>query len=237
MPHDNFTYNHLPYGEYAQSAYDGIQNIYGNTLDKAYDSVGNFFSSERAQEFDAMGNAVDPNAGTIFSKEAIENRAEWNNADEFPNSFKMAPPRNYTEAEMGSSPYQETDTGPGLMMSGGPMARGGNRSRSVTNPNYDAPGSYYYQDPDDAKTQAMLNLRSHPMKTMAAGQRNGPVNYPDDIARFVTRPIAQKYMDANDGTPMTYNEFSEYVDRRESNNKKPQSDWAKWKASMNSGRS
>ena len=39
MPHDNFTYNHLPYGEYAQSAYDGIQNFYGNALDDGMNSV------------------------------------------------------------------------------------------------------------------------------------------------------------------------------------------------------
>ena len=35
----NMTYNPLPYGEYARSAYDGMQNLYGNALDNGMNSV------------------------------------------------------------------------------------------------------------------------------------------------------------------------------------------------------
>ena len=217
MPHDNFTYNHLPYGEYAQSAYDGIQNIYGKTLDNAYDSVGNFFRPERAQE-------IDPNAGTIFSKEAIENRAEWNNADEFPNSLKMAPPRDYTEYEMGSSPYQETDTGPGLMMSGGPMSRNGYRHHPEGNIPANANFRYepYYADDDYDNLKAM--------------QFDSNIREPEGApVKFTSKSFEQEMMDANNGVPMTRQDFAEYNNARfeePQKTQRPQSDWAKWKASM-----
>ena len=240
----NTTFNPLPYGEYAQSAYDGIQNIYGKTLDNAYNSVGNFFRPERAQEFDAMGNPVDqygrsynaktmehispdPNAGTIFSKEAIENRAEWNNADEFPNSFKMAPPRDYrdyTEAEMGSSPYQETDTGPGLMMSGGPMSRNGYRHHPEGNAPPNASFLYepYYADDDYDNLKAM--------------QFDSNIREPEGApVKFTSKSFEQEMMDANNGVPMTRQDFAKYNNARfeqEQKTQRPQSDWAKWKASM-----
>jgi hypothetical protein len=51
---------------------------------------------DRTQDIKGGGPlSNDPWAGTIFSKEAVENRAEWNNADEFPNDYKMAAPQEY----------------------------------------------------------------------------------------------------------------------------------------------
>ena len=40
----DITFNPLPYGEYARSAYDGMQNLYGNTLDRGLDNVIDYFS-------------------------------------------------------------------------------------------------------------------------------------------------------------------------------------------------
>jgi hypothetical protein len=190
-----------------------MQNLYGNALDDGMNSV-----------IDYVNPQPDMMSGGPMSRDGYRHYQPQE-------VMALA-----TEAEMGSSPYQETDTGPGLMMSGGPMTRGENRSRSVTNPNYDAPGSYYYQDPDDAKTQAMLNLRPQPIEPGPAGQSRR--RFGESTARFVTRPIAEKYMDINDGTPMSYNDFDKYTGRQmKPTTEKPKSDWAKWKASMNSGRS
>ena len=245
----NTTFNPLPYGEYAQSAYDGMQNLYGNALDDGMNSVIDYVNPQP----DMMSGGP-MSKGPAYQRYVARNG--WYNDDRYinhPDNADQLATRNYednyyknknnsyTEAEMGSSPYQEQDTGPtdidpGLMMSGGPMTRGANRSRSVTNPNYDAPGSYYYQDPDDAKTQAMLNLRPQPIEPGPAGQSRR--RFGESTARFVTRPIAEKYMDINDGTPMSYNDFDKYTGRQmKPTTEKPKSDWAKWKASMNSGRS
>ena len=60
----------------------------------------------------------------------------------------------YTEAEMGSSPYQETDTGPGLMMSGGPMARNGYRHHLAGN----APPNAYFPNHYSEMTQDEKDL-------------------------------------------------------------------------------
>jgi len=40
----DITFNPLPYGEYARGAYDGMQNLYGNTLDKGLDNVIDYFN-------------------------------------------------------------------------------------------------------------------------------------------------------------------------------------------------
>ena len=39
----DITFNPLPYDEYARSAYDGMQNLYGNALDEGLARVGDFF--------------------------------------------------------------------------------------------------------------------------------------------------------------------------------------------------
>ena len=39
----NITFNPLPYGDMANSAYEGIQNIYGNWLDDKYDAVADWY--------------------------------------------------------------------------------------------------------------------------------------------------------------------------------------------------
>lgn len=236
----NMTYNPLPYGEYARSAYDGMQNLYGNALDNGMNSVIDFVNPQP----DMMSGGP-MSRGPAYQRYVARNG--WYNDDRYinhPDNADQLATRNYednyvyTEAEMGSSPVQETDTGPGLMMSGGPMSRGGNNARQVTNsmfpnPTYNAIGSHWYQDYDDAKTQAMLNLRPNPIEQGPAGQsRRG---FGENTARFVTRPIAQKYLDINDGTPMSYNDFDKYIGVQQNPTtekpQSPQSDWAKWKAS------
>ena len=231
----NMTYNPLPYGEYARSAYDGMQNLYGNALDNGMNSVLDYVNPK--PDMIASGPM---SRGPAYQRYVARNG--WYNDDRYinhPDNADQLATRNYednyvyTEAEMGSSPVQETDTGPGLMMSGGPMGRGGNRSRGVPNPNpnYNAIGSHWYQDADDAKVQAMLNLRPNPIEEGPAGQSQR--SFGENTARFVTRPIAQKYLDINDGTPMSYNDFDNYIGMQQNpRTEKPQTDWAaKWRAS------
>ena len=42
----NTTFNPLPYGDIANSAYEGIQNIYGNWLDDKYDAVADWYNPQ-----------------------------------------------------------------------------------------------------------------------------------------------------------------------------------------------
>ena len=94
----NTTFNPLPYGEYAQSAYDGVQNLYGNTLDKAYDSAGSFFRPNRNQYVGPMGNPHDMTGGA-GSYDA-----------NMPGTMTVAD--NYIPPKpVGWTPYQEVDTG------------------------------------------------------------------------------------------------------------------------------
>ena len=42
----DITFNPLPYGDMANSAYEGIQNIYGNWLDDKYDAVADWYNPQ-----------------------------------------------------------------------------------------------------------------------------------------------------------------------------------------------
>ena len=99
--------------DYSKSAYDGIQNIYGNTLDSMYDNVGNFFGLNGNQYTGYMGNPHDT-TGTGYNSDLPEGSRLG--LDNF--IPKSSDDRVY---------YQETDTGPGLMTAGGPLSRKGRR--------------------------------------------------------------------------------------------------------------
>ena len=201
----NTTFNPLPYGEYAQSAYDGMQNLYGNALDDGMNSVIDYVNPQP----DMMsGGPMSRNTKRTPSLNRVRASLGDNEIMPLAEQRYLAEMDYYnsplTEAEMGSSPYQEQDTGPGLMMSGGPMTRNGYRHY---------PGGYVI--PANASlTEAAQEERDYQGFNGRAGHPHTPANYPD-------RP-----------------EFSrEYHDDKRKNSQKPKSDWAKWKASMNSGRS
>jgi hypothetical protein len=128
----------------------------------------------------------------------------------------------YTEAEMGSSPYQETDTGPGLMMASGPMARKGYRHH----PQGNAPPNAHFE------TEVNPNLDDDydNLKAMTFHQNQmEPAGTP---VKFTSKTFEQEMMDYNNGVPMTRQDFADYNDMRYS----PKSDWQKWKESTQSGR-
>lgn len=209
----NTTFNPLPYGEYARSAYDGMQNLYGNALDDGMNSV-----------IDYVNPQPDMMSGGPMSRNGYRHnipRFEQVSADEY---MALA-----TEAEMGSSPYQEQDTGPGLMMSGGPMTRNSYRHHPEGSAPPNASFLYepYYADDDYDNLKAM--------------QFNSNIREPEGApVKFSSKSFEQEMMDANNGVPMTRQDFAEYNNARfeePQKTQRPQSDWAKWKASMNSGRS
>ena len=205
----NTTFNPLPYGEYAQSAYDGMQNLYGNALDDGMNSVIDYFNPQP----DMMSGG--PMSRNGYRHEAGGVRpanSSFSNAGYDANMPGTMMVQDNFIPSRGPDfvPYQETDTG------------------------YD-PAAYFYQDADDAKVQAMLNARPEPMRTSAAGQRDFG-RFSESTARFATRPIAQRYMDINDGKPMSMKDFNTYYSEQTApTTERPQSDWAKWKASTNSG--
>ena len=230
MPHDNFTYNHLPYGEYAQSAYDGIQNLYGNALDDGMNSVIDYVNPQP----DMMSGGP-MSRGPAYQRYVARNG--WYNDDRYinhPDNADQLATRNYednyyknneyTEYEMGSSPYQEQDTGPGLMMSGGPMTRNSYRHHPEGNAPPNASFLYepYYADDDYDNLKAM--------------QFNSNIREPEGApVKFTSKSFEQEMMDANNGVPMTRQDFAKYNNARfeqEQKTQRPQSDWAKWKASM-----
>lgn len=202
----NTTFNPLPYGEYAQSAYDGMQNLYGNALDDGMNSV-----------IDYVNPQPDMMSGGPMSR----------------NGYRHHQPQEVmalaTEAEMGSSPYQEQDTGPTdigprLMMSSGPMTRNSYRHHPEGNapPNAHFRFDPYYKDDDYDNLKAMQKQTS----------RREPAGTP---VQFTSKSFEQEMMDLNNGVPMTRQDFAEYNNARfeePQKTQRPQSDWAKWKASM-----
>ena len=113
MPHDNFTYNHLPYGEYARSAYDGMQNLYGDALDNGMNSVIDYVNpkpdmmsegpmsrnTKRTPSLNRVRASLGDNEVMPLAQQRYLAEMDYNNSP-------------LTEAEMGSSPVQELDTGP-----------------------------------------------------------------------------------------------------------------------------
>ena len=131
----NMTFNPLPYGKYARSAYDGMQNIYGKTLDSMYDNVGDFFRPDRQGPM-SSGNIA--SRGMEKAEELFHTMpdgtvmpgASHNNNPHDMTKTELSTMK--TEAEMGSSPVQELDTGPfdlavedlPLVAKKGPLVRG-----------------------------------------------------------------------------------------------------------------
>ena len=222
----NMTYNPLPYGEYARSAYDGMQNLYGNALDNGMNSVLDFVNPQP----DMMSKGP-MSRGPAYQRYVARNG--WYNDDRYinhPDNADQLATRNYednyvyTEAEMGSSPVQETDTGPGLMMSGGPMSRNGYRHHPEGNAPPNA--SFVYQP----------RYRDDDYDNLKAMQFNSKMREPEGApVKFTSKSFEQKMMDANNGVPMTRPDFVEYNNMRFEENprtEKPQTDWAaKWRAS------
>ena len=220
MPHDNFTYNHLPYGEYARSAYDGMQNLYGNALDNGMNSVIDYVNPK--PDMIASGPM---SRGPAYQRYVARNG--WYNDDRYinhPDNADQLATRNYednyvyTEAEMGSSPVQETDTGPGLMMSGGPMSRNGYRHY---------PGGY--------NIPANASLTQEAQEARDYQGFNGRAGHPHTSGNFPDRPeFSKEYHTASiDNTPShLIPGYNRMVNEGYDSDQGVQTDWAaKWRAS------
>lgn len=109
----DITFNPLPYGESIRNTYDGIQNLYGNTLDRGLDNVIDYFSP----------NPTIISGGPLSNKKVVKEAlvapisagplydANMPGTMMFQDNFipKSSDDRVY---------YQETDTGPEVVMSG-----------------------------------------------------------------------------------------------------------------------
>ena len=193
----DITFDPLPYDEYANKAYEGIQNLYGNTLDEGLARVGDLFDRSPPM----MAGGPMSRAGYRHSPLVYEP---------------------YTEAEMGSSPYQETDTGPGLMMASGPMARKGYRHHPQGNA---PPNAHFETEVNPNADDDYDNLKAMTFHQNQMEPAGTPV-------KFTSKTFEQEMMDYNNGVPMTRQDFADYNDMRYP----PKSDWQKWKESTESGR-
>ena len=132
----------------------------------------------------------------------------------------------YTEAEMGSSPYQETDTGPGLMMASGPISREGYRHHLEGNAPSNAHPAFETRMVNPPIDDDYDNLKAMTFQQNGIEPAGNPV-------KFTSKTFEQEMMDYNDGVPMTRQDFANYNNFRY---RAPKSDWQKWKDSTKSVR-
>ena len=230
----NTTFNPLPYGEYAQSAYDGMQNLYGNALDDGMNSV-----------IDYVNPQPDMMSGGPMSRNGYRH---YPAGYSIPANSSLIVADGETEADMGSSPYQEQDTGPTdigprLMMSGGPMTRNSGRAalekmldeRRIEEDKYLEDYRRYHNDPDRQREGMMSGAYKTFSNQSGRGLLSGNLIGEDMNRNGRINPVLKAEWDAEiagtRGNPMDYQPWRAGDEPRNYRGE-PQSDWAKWKASM-----
>ena len=202
-----------------KNAYDGMQTIYGNALDNGMNSVIDFFNpkpdmmangplsrnTKRTPSLNRVRASLGDNEVMPLAEQRYLAEMDYNNSP-------------LTEAEMGSSPVQETDTGPGLMMSSGPMSRNGYRHY---------PGGY--------NIPANASLTQEAQEARDYQGFNGRAGHPHTRANFPDRPeFSKEYHTASiDNTPShLIPGYNRMVNEGYDSDQGVQTDWAaKWRAS------